>query len=97
METYYLVLYYGFEQVFLSILYLYLCSFNGYFQWIFFSSIKEMNKLLSNGMSNIYIEVLIEKKCRTKNIDFLSLKSSPPRQLTQSQFSTFLLQLSNQR
>ena len=56
-----------------------------------------MNKLLSNGMSNIYLEVLIEKKCRTKNIDFLSLKSSPPRQLTQSQFSTFLLQLSNQR
>ena len=99
METYYVVLYYGVEQVFLSILcfYLYLCSFNGYFQWIFFSSIKEINRLLSNGMSNIYLEVLIEKKRRTKNIDFLSLKSSLPSQLTQSQFSTFLLQLRNQR
>ena len=45
-----------------------LCSFNGCFQWMFFNSIKEMNRLrkemnrlLSKGMSNIYLKVTIEK------------------------------------
>ena len=36
--------------------------------------------LLSNGMSNIYLEVTIEKKSHTQNFDFLSLKSSSPGQ-----------------
>ena len=48
-----------------------------------FSSITEINKLLrkinrlfSKGMSSIYLKVTIEKKWRTQNFDFLSLKSS---------------------
>ena len=45
-----------------------LCSFNGCFQWMFFNSIKEINRLrkeinrlLSKGMSNIYLKVAIGK------------------------------------
>ena len=51
---------------------------------MFFSSIKEMNGLLteinrlSKGMSNIYLKVTIEKKWRTQNFDFQSLKNSSP-------------------
>ena len=48
-----------------------------------FNSIKEINrlrieinKLLSKGMSNIYLKVTIEKKWRTQNFDFECLKSS---------------------
>ena len=53
---------------------------------MFFSSIKEMNGLLteinrlSKGMSNIYLKVTIEKKWRTQNFDFQSLKNSSPGQ-----------------
>ena len=39
--------------------------------------LKEVNRLLSKGMSNIYLKLTIEKKLRTQNFDFLSLKSSP--------------------
>ena len=38
--------------------------------------LKELNRLLSKGMPNIYLKVTIEKKRRTQNFDFLSLKSS---------------------
>ena len=54
---------------------------------MFFSLIKEINRLLqkinrllSKGMSNIYLEVTIKKKQDTQNFDFLSLKSSSPGQ-----------------
>ena len=36
---------------------------------------KERNSLLSKGMSNVYLKVTTEKKRRTRNFDFLSLKS----------------------
>ena len=32
-----------------------------------------VNKLISKGMSNIYLEVTIEKKSLTQDIEFLSL------------------------
>ena len=40
-----------------------------------FSSIKGINRLISKGMSNIYLQVTIEKNGRSQNIDFLSLKN----------------------
>ena len=55
-------------------------------------------------MSNIYLEVTIEKKWHTQNFNFLSLKSSSPvsfwrasthADITES--SNFLWQLKNQR
>ena len=40
---------------------------------------KEINRLLSKGMSNICLKVTItEKKWRTQNFDFLSLKKLSP-------------------
>ena len=55
---------------------------------MFFNSIKvtnrlrkELNRLLSKGMSNIYLNVTVEKNW--PNFDFLSLKNSPPDQFTQ--------------
>ena len=73
---------------------------------MFFSSIKEINRLLdainrllSKGMSNIYSQVTIEKKWRTQNFDFLNLKSSYAVSFWRVQthakiteFSKFLLQ-----
>ena len=54
---------------------------------MFFSSIKridrllkEINKLLCKGMSNIYLKGTIKKNCCSQNFDFQSLKSSPPGQ-----------------
>ena len=48
---------------------------------MFFSSVKEIdrlrkeiNRLLSKEMSNVYIKVTIEKNRRSQNFDFLSLK-----------------------
>ena len=41
---------------------------------------KEINRLLSKGMSNIYLKVTIEKNCRSQDFDFLSLKNLPPGQ-----------------
>ena len=70
-----------------------------------FSLIKETNRLLSTGMSNIYLKVTIEKKWPTQNFDFLSLKSSSSGQLLGSsnwrryitEFSNLLLQLKIKR
>ena len=45
-----------------------------------FSSIKEINSIFNKGMSNIYLEVSIEKKWRTQNFGFLNLESSSPGQ-----------------
>ena len=39
---------------------------------MFFSSIKEINRLINKGMSNIYLKVTIEKKWRIQNY-FLTL------------------------
>ena len=54
---------------------------------MFFNSIKEINclrkeinRLLSKGMSNIYFKVTIEKNCRSQNFDFLNLKNLSPGQ-----------------
>ena len=51
---------------------------------MFYNSIKEINRLkketnrlLSKGMSNIYLIVTIEKRWHTQNCDFKSLKSLP--------------------
>ena len=45
---------------------------------MFFSSIKGINRLISKGMSNIYLKVTIEKNWRSQNFDFLSLKNMSP-------------------
>ena len=42
--------------------------------------LKEINRLISKGMSNIYLKVTIEKKWRTQRFDYLSLKSLSPGQ-----------------
>ena len=55
---------------------------------MFFNSIKEINRLrkeinslLSKGMSNIYLKVTIEEKNqRSQNFDFLGLKNLSPGQ-----------------
>ena len=54
---------------------------------MFFSSVKEINRLLKEtsrllvkGMSNIYLKVTIEKKGCTQNFSSLSLKCSSPGQ-----------------
>ena len=43
---------------------------------MFFSLIKEMNKLTIKEMSNIFLKVTIKKNWLTQNFDFLSLKNS---------------------
>ena len=55
-------------------------------------------------MSNIYLRVTIEKKWRTQNFDFLSLKCLSPSLFCRAsthadiiKFPKFLLQLKNQR
>ena len=40
-----------------------------------FSSIKEINRLISKGMPNIYLNVTIEKNWHSQNFDFLRLKN----------------------
>ena len=45
---------------------------------MFYNSIKEINRLIGKGMSNIYLEVTMEKKWGTQNFYFLSLKSLSP-------------------
>ena len=42
---------------------------------------KEINRLLSKGMSNMYLKVTFEKSWRSQNFDFLDLKI-----LSQGQF-----------
>ena len=39
-----------------------------------FTSIKEMNRLLSKGMSNIYLKITSEKTWCSQNFGFLILK-----------------------
>ena len=39
---------------------------------------KEINRLLIQGMSNIYLKVTIENNWSTQNFDYLSLKNLPP-------------------
>ena len=56
----------------------------GVVSWIFLSSIKEMNSLISKRMPNIYLKVAIEKRWRTQNFDFLVLKCSSPSQFSGS-------------
>ena len=50
--------------------------------------LKEINRLLSKEMSNIYLKVTIEKKWRTQNFDFISSKSSSPGQFLGSSNSS---------
>ena len=71
---------------------------------MFFSSIKGINRLISKGMSNIYVKVTIEKNWHSRNFDFLRSKNFSLGQfwgaLTHAnitEFSNFLLQLKNQR
>ena len=40
----------------------------------FLNSIKEINRLISKGMSSIYLKVTIEKKRYSQKFGFLSLK-----------------------
>ena len=47
---------------------------------MFFSSFKGINRVISKGMSNIYLKVLIEKTWRFQNFDFLNLKNLSPGQ-----------------
>ena len=49
--------------------------------------LKERNRLIDKGMSNIHLNVTIEKKSRTQNLDFLSLKSFGKLQRTQISLS----------
>ena len=42
---------------------------------MFFSLIKELNRLTNKGMSNIYLSVTNEKNWRSQNLDFLSVKN----------------------
>ena len=69
---------------------------------MFFTSIKEINRLISKGMSNIYLKVTIEKNWRSRNFDFVSLKNVSPGQFLGApthadiiEFSKFLLPLKN--
>ena len=47
---------------------------------MFFSLIKEINKITNNGISNIYLKVNIEKNRRSENFTFLNLKNLFPGQ-----------------
>ena len=65
---------------------------------------KEINRLLSKGITNIYLKNTIEKKKPTQNFVFKSLKRlSPvsfcgvPTHADITELSDFLLQLQNQR
>ena len=40
-----------------------------------FNSIKGINRLISKGMSNIYLNVNIEKNWHSQNFDFLSFEN----------------------
>ena len=71
---------------------------------MFFSSIKEINRLISKGMSNVYSKVTIEKNWLYQNFNFLSLRVylqvsfwGAAAHAGITEFSSFLLQLKNQR
>ena len=62
-----------------------------FFYWMFFNSIKEINrlrkernKLLSKGMLNIYLKATTEKNWPSQNFDFLSLNNLSPGQFLRS-------------
>ena len=42
---------------------------------MFFSSIKEINRLINKGMSNSYLKVTVEQNWPSQNFDFLSLEN----------------------
>ena len=74
---------------------LHLCFFNGWFWWMFFNSIKEknrlrkeINRLISKGMPNVYLKVTIEKSWRSQNFDFRNLKDLLPGQFLGSSNSS---------
>ena len=57
-----------------------------------FSSIKGVNKLISKGMTNIYLKVTVEKIWLSQNFDLLSLKHLSPGQfLVSSNFTQISL------
>ena len=56
---------------------------------------KEINRLLSIAMSNIYLKVTIEKKWCSQSFDFKSLKSSFPGQVLGSSNSQISLNFKN--
>ena len=66
---------------------------------------KDVNRLSSEGMSNICLKVTIEEKnWLSQNFDFLDLKNLSPGQFWGAptleditEFSNFLLRLKNQR
>ena len=45
---------------------------------MFFGSIKGINMLITEGMSNIYLKVTIEKNWRTQNVHSVSVKNLSP-------------------
>ena len=47
---------------------------------MFFTSIKQINRLLSKGMPDIFLKVTTEKNGRSQNFDFLKLKYLSPGQ-----------------
>ena len=51
---------------------------------MFFSSVKEINRLISKGMSNIYLKVTFAKNCRSRNFDFLIFKKVVSRSVLRS-------------
>ena len=60
-----------------------------------FSKIKEISRLISKEMSNIYLKVTIEKNWHPQNFDFLSLKRSSPGQCWGNQTHTDIIEISN--
>ena len=47
---------------------------------MFFSSMKGINRLISKGMSDIYLKVTIEKSWLSQNLNFVNLKNLSPGQ-----------------
>ena len=47
---------------------------------MFFNSVKKINRLLTKGITNIYLKVTIEKNCCSQDFDFISLKNLSPDQ-----------------
>ena len=47
---------------------------------MFFNSVKKINRLLTKGMTNIYLKVTIKKNWCSQAFDFISLKNLSPDQ-----------------
>ena len=62
-----------------------------------FSSIKEINLLISKGILNIHLKVTIEKNWRSQNFDFVSWKKSFPGQFWRTTTHTDIIELENLR